>query len=259
MDILKATGKGIQDSIYLEYNFIKELLTENKIISILKKLLKVNFLIYYLSSCFYYYILPKFFNYLFDVNKYYYFLLVNIIWYLPIVLITNIINLNLYSEIVLFYKSKTVNNIDEEIKYFASKVFHQLCFLFINFSIQIIYYLPYIGNFLYIVLLSFFYSFYCYDYELSIYNIDYGNKIDYYEQNWAYYLGKGIPFALILCLGNTLESFLLISFLFPLLLINSLQKKKKLAGSYIKLPFFKLPAYLVDNLIKETYQSFNNK
>jgi len=247
---------GIQDSVHIEYNLIKALMTEKEIIKIFKDILIINIFIYYLPSILYYKIIPESVSLLFYLNLKYYYHIVNIFWYFPIFIITQLSNLHFYSKIIYYYSEKN-NNRSFDIKYISQTFFYQLCYIFINFSINLIYYIPHVGNFLYLLSVTFFYSFYCYDYKYNIYKIDYNSKIYFYEKNWAYFLGNGLPFGIILLIFNTMEAYVLISCILPIMIINSFYNERKLESEYIRVPFFTIPKYIINILLKEGYQKMN--
>ena len=248
---------GLQDSIHLEYKCIQSLMELTEIKKIFKDLIILNILIYYIPSLIYYYLIPNIVSIFFQMDSNYYNFIINIFWYIPIHIITHLTNMHFYSKLIYFYSQKINKNKQSTIKYISQSVFYQLCFLLINLSINLIYYLPYFGNFIYLIFLTFFYSYYCYDYKYNIYKIDYNSKIHYYEKNWVYFLGNGFPFAIILVIFNTMECFILTSLLFPLMIINSIYKKRNLKSNYIRIPFFTIPKYIIDNLLKEGYQTYN--
>jgi hypothetical protein len=247
---------GIQDSIHLEYKCIKSLMKLKEIKKVFKDIIILNIFIYYIPSLIYYYLIPNIVSIFVQMNTNYYNYIINTFWYIPILVITHLSNLHFYSKIIYLYSQKINNNKMSNIKYISQSIFYQLCFLLINLSINLLYYLPYFGNFIYLILLTFFYSYYCYDYKYNIYKIDYNSKIHYYEKNWVYFLGNGFPFAIILIIFNSMECFILTSILLPLMIINSIYKKRNLKSNYIRIPFFTIPKYIINNLLKEGYQTY---
>lgn len=106
--------------------------------------------------------------------------------------------------------------------------------------------IPYSDLFI-IVLMSWLYSFYCFEYRWVFEGRTISKEIKKLEQNAVYYLGFGLPFALITysfpgLIGNGIWALL-----FPLFMVTALLSKTPTKVSR-KIPVFTIPSYICDRI-----------
>lgn len=77
-------------------------------------------------------------------------------------------------------------------------------------------YIPYIGIWCALVQIAWVYSFYIFEYKWAIQRQRLLNRLQFFETNWAYFLGFGIPTAALTCLLPRDIEIGLFAYLFPL-------------------------------------------
>jgi etoposide-induced 2.4 mRNA len=95
--------------------------------------------------------------------------------------------------------------------------------------------------------MSWLYSFYCFEYRWVFEGKTISKEIKKLEQNAVYYLGFGLPFALITysfpgLIGNGIWALL-----FPLFMVTALLSKTPIKASR-KIPVFTIPSYICDKI-----------
>lgn len=104
----------------------------------------------------------------------------------------------------------------------ANLVFRKGIMFIYLFQTMIISQLPfYLGDVLSVIFYSWLYSYYCFEYKIFALNLNTEESIQVFEANWAYYLGFGLLFTIILYSYPGLVSSGFFALLFPFLVLLS--------------------------------------
>ncbi|KAJ7571683.1 hypothetical protein O6H91_01G172500 [Diphasiastrum complanatum] len=80
-------------------------------------------------------------------------------------------------------------------------------------------FIPYIGKFLYFLLLSWLYAYYCFDYKWNFARWSLEKRLVFFETNWAFFAGFGSPCVLATFFFSPLVSAGVMAILFPLFVL----------------------------------------
>ena len=152
----------------------------------------------------------------------------------------------------IFNKLKDKNN-NEPIE---SNIYFFILSLIFYVLIGFFYYIPYIGEYLNIILMSYGYGFYCFEYCCSYKKIQNIKKLAIIESNPYYFIGYGLIYGLLITYINTFNFFIVFSMLFPLSVLNL--RKFNLYNLEIesyKSKIFYIPA-IVSNIVLSVIDSF---
>eukprot|EP00775_Hariotina_reticulata_P013385 gene13385-13512_t len=75
----------------------------------------------------------------------------------------------------------------------AQELFRVLLFLVLTVEVYIISLLPFVGAVLNVLLLSWLYAYYCFDYKWSLQGTRLPLRLVFFEANWAFFAGFGAP------------------------------------------------------------------
>lgn len=134
-------------------------------------------------------------------------------------------------------KSKT-KNLKEIIAMIAEEIYNQLTMTSFFLQIAICFRLPFIGNILSVILLSWFYSTISFDYKWSLEGIKFVTKMSLYETHWEYMLGYGFVPAMMTVLLPKFIYLPILAFLNPLFIMNSIIHEP--IASQNRVPIFQL-------------------
>jgi len=155
----------------------------------------------------------------------------NIIWLFPVILISYLLNIGYYNEIVVNYcnlsfpKGHFKYEYNDKIQYIAHKIWYHIVFFIFIIQATILSYIPYLGIFLDWYLTSIIYSFYCWEYFWGFQKIEHQIRFKIFQSKLLYFLGFGSVFGIVKCYFSYLNSYLIISLLFPLLSMRSIRIK----------------------------------
>ena len=106
----------------------------------------------------------------------------------------------------------------------------------------------YIGDILSVIFLSWLYSYYCFEYKIFALNLNTEESIQVFEANWAYYLGFGLQFTVLLYMYPGLLSSGIFALFFPFLVLLSVDASPPCNQELID----KLTDKLANNKLSET-------
>jgi hypothetical protein len=225
--------KGIIDSLYFP-NIKKILIEDEEMMILIKKFIKPNIILIFSIIYLNIKVPNLIFNYYpgFNITIYNYVFLY--LWYYPLFIFSFINNLNYYNKIIILYSERVEIKRSSFVYQLSNLIFFQFAFLLSNIILELFLYIPYIGFILY----SFFYvmitSYYCYDFRCCVYDINYTDRIKYFENNWLYFFGYGFIFLIIKILFDTNYHFLLRDICMFYLIIRSIfiDYPKKIQDKY---------------------------
>ena len=202
---------GIKDSLFLHENIYHSL----KIKEIRYEFTKISFLniLLYLIHNINLYICN------FSNNCIY---LSYILWTIPIIIISYILTIGYYNNISIKYckisypRNNFKYNYNDKIQYLAHKIWYHLVFIIFIIQGTLLSYIPYIGIFIDWYLTSLIYSFYCWEYFWGFQKIEHKIRFKIFESKLLYFLGFGSIFGIIKCYFTYLNSYLILSVLYPL-------------------------------------------
>ncbi|KAL6964428.1 hypothetical protein U1Q18_035483 [Sarracenia purpurea var. burkii] len=130
----------------------------------------------------------------------------------------------------------------------AEQVYSVVLLSFFFLEVYVTGFIPYMGKALNILLLSWMYAYYCFEYKWNFSGLSLDKRLDFFESNWAFFAGFGNPCVLAVFFFSPLVSYGVMAILFPLFvltatgsdadkLITSQRKKWKGAGLG-RLPIF---------------------
>lgn len=106
----------------------------------------------------------------------------------------------------------------------ANLVFRKGVYLMFSVQMAFFIFLPYpLGDIISFILNNWLYSYYCFEYKILALNMTTEESIKIFESNWAYYWGFGLPFGIVLYLFPGLMGVGIFAFLFPFLVIQSVE------------------------------------
>lgn len=82
-------------------------------------------------------------------------------------------------------------------------------------------FIPYGGNVLNFLLLSWMYAYYCFEYKWNFSEVALEKRLDYFESNWAFFAGFGSPCVLAIFFFSPLVSYGVMAVLFPLFVLTA--------------------------------------
>eukprot|EP00300_Choanocystis_sp_HF-7_P008383 c15876_g1_i1.p1 GENE.c15876_g1_i1~~c15876_g1_i1.p1 ORF type:complete len:342 (-),score=43.72 c15876_g1_i1:69-1094(-) len=127
---------------------------------------------------------------------------VNVFWIYPIFGLSVVLGAVSYPKIALtthnlHYKTTTTQKFDFDwiVTQFTYKTYRlMLCVVFFA-QAQLVFYIPVIGPVLSLLLTSWLYAFYCFEYGWILRGWTLERQIEFFERRWAYFLGFGFPVA----------------------------------------------------------------
>ncbi|KAM7478826.1 hypothetical protein LguiA_027039 [Lonicera macranthoides] len=136
----------------------------------------------------------------------------------------------------------------------AEQVYSVLLLSFFFLEVYVTGYVPYIGKAINFLLLSWMYAYYCFEYKWNLSGLSLDKRLDFFETNWAFFLGFGNPCVLAIFLFSPLVSFGVMAILFPLFVLTATgsdadkvidsQRRKWRGAGLGKLPIFCVADYL---------------
>eukprot|EP00826_Nyctotherus_ovalis_P054133 TRINITY_DN7077_c0_g1_i9.p1 TRINITY_DN7077_c0_g1~~TRINITY_DN7077_c0_g1_i9.p1 ORF type:complete len:130 (-),score=4.11 TRINITY_DN7077_c0_g1_i9:124-513(-) len=106
------------------------------------------------------------------------------------------------------------------------------------------------GRLIFIVHYSLLHSYYCFEYITAALNMGLKATIEAFEYYWAYFIGFGLSFTIVILRWPGMISSGLFCFLFPFLVLTSVPAEVDLnKRKGIRLPIFTVPLYLTNKLL----------
>lgn len=189
--------------------------------------------------------------------------LYSILWILPLYLVCLLLNIFWYQDIASSTYKRTFGTPKVPIISVSRKIaFEVHRFFIVLIFLAVIFVLNAVGlSFLPVLLLSYLYSFYCFEYRWALEGMTLGEQLKALETNWAYYLGFGLVITLCTYYSPGLVGSGLWALLFPLFIVTamtatpSLQCRGRLrVFSYIN----KLVNFLEVVVIKRVAKDYND-
>ncbi len=263
MDFLR----GLFDSMNMYqviYIFMNDKHIRNKYIKMISTLLAfyilnfVNFYINKLYSNYFYLYLALFLSW-------------NLLIYIPLYLLTFFLAVNVtntinkrFIDIYLQEKKQKIKAISK----ISTEIHIGIIFLVYILIINLIFFVPHVGQYLFFILTIFQYTYYCVDYVLNYYNIYHLKKISIISNNLMYFLGYGFIIGLLLINSNFILAHVLTNMLIPLYIIRSyfimikiLNKDTQIIerSNYNMFSIFAIPYYLTNIIISHIFKKDENK
>ncbi|XP_062083864.1 protein EI24 homolog [Humulus lupulus] len=94
-----------------------------------------------------------------------------------------------------------------------------LSFFFIEVSVTG--FVPYIGTALNFLHVSWMYAYFCFEYKWNLHNVDLDKRLNFFESNWAFFLGFGCPCALPVLFCSSFVSSGVMAMLYPLFVLTA--------------------------------------
>jgi len=182
-------------------------------------------------------------------------------WIFPLYFISMILSL-FWVQDIFDEAYKISNQKNDQIKLRKLSFFDTLANMVFRKGIVFIYlaqvgvvgYLPFfIGDFISIILLSWLYSYYCFEYKIFALKLNTEESIQVFEANWAYYLGFGMLFTILLYLYPGLVSSGVFLLFFPFLVLLSVEAAPPSNEKFIA----KLKGKLKSNKLKNSMSVFS--
>ncbi|CAH9063242.1 unnamed protein product [Cuscuta europaea] len=103
----------------------------------------------------------------------------------------------------------------------AEQIYSVLLLTFFFLEVTAIGFIPYIGNTLKFLLLSWMYAYYCFEYKWNLSGLSLDKRLDFFETNWTLFAGFGSPCVLVIFLFSPLVSYGVMALLFPLFVLTA--------------------------------------
>ncbi|GBG74719.1 hypothetical protein CBR_g19125 [Chara braunii] len=124
------------------------------------------------------------------------------------------------------------SGLESVFKAISEEIYRILMFAVFFIQVYAVRFLPFAGPGLNFILLSWLYAYYCFDYKWALLGWTLNRRLWFFETYWAYFLGFGIPCAVISSFFSSLVGSGVMSFLFPW----EYEALKRCTGAY--LPFY---------------------
>ncbi|GLC43313.1 hypothetical protein PLESTF_000416800 [Pleodorina starrii] len=103
----------------------------------------------------------------------------------------------------------------------AQEVYRVVLFCVFFAEVSTVGRLPYVGQALNVLLLSWLYAYYCYDYKWGLQGVHLTERLAYFERRWAFFAGFGLPMALSTVLLSFYQGAAVLAILFPVYILVS--------------------------------------
>ena len=164
----------------------------------------------------------------------------------------------------IFDEAYNISNKEKEVKLklkkssfldtMANMIFRKGIMIIYLAQVMVVSYIPfYIGDILSVVLLSWLYSYYCFEYKIFALRLNTIESIQVFESNWAYYFGFGLFFTILLYMYPGLINSGIFASAFPFLVLVSVEATPPSNEKLIE----KLKEKAKQNKIKKTLAVFS--
>ncbi|KAG9130619.1 hypothetical protein Leryth_011876 [Lithospermum erythrorhizon] len=113
------------------------------------------------------------------------------------------------------------NSLERAMIGIAEQVYSVLLLTFFFLEVYVTGFIPYAGKVLNFLLLSWMYAYYCFEYKWNLTGLSLDKRLDFFESNWAFFLGFGNPCVLAIFLFSPLVSYGVMAILFPLFVLTA--------------------------------------
>ena len=144
------------------------------------------------------------------------------LWTFPIILVSYVLTIGYFNKISVNYckisypRNNFKYNYNDKIQYFAHKIWYHIVFIIFIIQATLLSYIPYVGIIIDWYLTSLIYSFYCWEYFWGFQKIEHKIRFKIFESKLLYFLGFGSIFGIIKCYFNYLNSYFILSIIYPL-------------------------------------------
>jgi etoposide-induced 2.4 mRNA len=171
----------------------------------------------------------------------------NVFWFIPIYVLSLIINCFNYqdiSNVVKNSKHHRKNNI------LAHELYRTIMFI----SIEVILGILPVWRLACLVYLSWIYSFYAHDYQWTNHGYSLKYRLYLVEYNWLYHLGFGLPLSLAIYFFPGYYGYSVYSILFPFMIINAANKShQKPTKELYPIQIFFIPQKITNFIVKSFF------
>lgn len=101
----------------------------------------------------------------------------------------------------------------------GEQVYSALLLSFFFLEVFVMGFIPYVGQALNFLLLSWMYAYYCFEYKWNLSGVPLDRRLDFFESNWAFFAGFGSPCVLAIFFFPPLKSYAVMATLFPLFVL----------------------------------------
>ncbi|KAL1534909.1 protein EI24 isoform X2 [Salvia divinorum] len=136
----------------------------------------------------------------------------------------------------------------------AEQVYSVLLLSFFFLEVYVTGFVPFIGKALNLLLLSWMYAYYCFEYKWNYSGLSLDKRLDFFESNWPFFAGFGSPCVLAAFFYSPLVSYGVMAILFPLFVLTAtgseaekviVSQRKKWNGARLgRIPIFFSSDYL---------------
>ncbi|XP_057792151.1 protein EI24 homolog isoform X1 [Salvia miltiorrhiza] len=136
----------------------------------------------------------------------------------------------------------------------AEQVYSVLLLSFFFLEVYATGFIPFIGKALNLLLLSWMYAYYCFEYKWNYSGFSLDKRLDFFESNWPFFAGFGSPCVLAAFFYSPLVSYGVMALLFPLFVLTATgseadkviasQRKKWNGAGLGRIPIFVSSNYL---------------
>ncbi|XP_048134892.1 protein EI24 homolog isoform X2 [Rhodamnia argentea] len=111
----------------------------------------------------------------------------------------------------------------------GEQVYSILLLTFFFLEVYVLGFVPYIGKPLNILLLSWMYAYYCFEYKWNFTGVSLDKRLDFFESNWAFFAGFGNPCVLASFFFSPLVGYGVMAILFPLFVLTATSSRAEQA------------------------------
>lgn len=102
---------------------------------------------------------------------------------------------------------------------FATEIYRYYFFFWYTFIAALAYHTPYFGSMLSFILVSWISAFYCFEYKWINLGWNFRQRLDYFEEHWAYFAGFGLPLATVGYFFSIFTSTIVFGVTFPAFIV----------------------------------------
>ncbi|KAH6814683.1 etoposide-induced protein [Perilla frutescens var. frutescens] len=136
----------------------------------------------------------------------------------------------------------------------AEQLYSVLLLSFFFLEVYVTGFIPFIGKALNFLLLSWMYSYYCFEYKWNYSGLSLDKRLDFFESNWPFFAGFGSPCVLAVFFFSPLVSYGVMAILYPMFVLTATgseadkviasQRKKWNGAGLGRIPIFVSANYL---------------
>jgi etoposide-induced 2.4 mRNA len=178
------------------------------------------------------------------------------LWVLPLFLLSRIVNALWFQDIAdASYRGRS-QSLRSLSKFIADTLFSlviQALFL-IQATLVATLPLPLISQLVSLCFMSLLYSLYSFEYKWFNLGWELPRRLSFIENNWPYFLGFGLPLAVLTSLNdNFIVNGCIFSMLFPLFILSGNEAKPRRTALDVHLPLFQVVVWVSNKIFHSTY------